>query len=180
VQLGETYRTLLGHFRHEIGHHYWNRLIADSPWQYRFRATFGDERADYAEAQRRHYADGPPSDWGARFVSAYASMHPWEDWAETWAHYLHMTDTLETARAYGLVVRPLPVADVVPAPTLRAGRIDLRDFEDLATAWLPLTITLNSLNRSMGLPDLYPFVITEPAMDKLRFVHEVIAAAATT
>jgi hypothetical protein len=107
-------------------------------------------------------------------------MHPWEDWAETWAHYLHMTDTLETARAYGLVVRPRPVAEVAPAPTVRTGRLDLRDFDDLASAWPPLTVALNSLNRSMGLPDLYPFVLAEPAIAKLRFVHEVIAMAAGT
>jgi hypothetical protein len=178
VQMGETYRTLLGHFRHEVGHHYWNRLIAGSSWVDRFRATFGDERTDYAGAQQRHYQQGPPADWGARFVSVYASMHPWEDWAETWAHYLHMTDTVETARAYGLRVRPRPATEVSPAPALRTGRLDRHDFEDLIAGWLPLTTALNSLNRSMGLPDLYPFVLAEPAIAKLRFVHEVIEASA--
>jgi hypothetical protein len=175
VQLGEAYRTLLGHFRHEIGHHYWTRLIEQSAWLEPFRERFGDERADYVDTRRRHYEQGPPADWGDRFVSIYASMHPWEDWAETWAHYLHMTDTLETARAYGLVVRP--EAEGAPSPVLRTRRLDLHDFEDLIAGWLPLTMALNSLNRSMGLPDSYPFVLSETAIAKLRFVHEVIAAA---
>ena len=175
VQMGEAYRTLLGHFRHETGHHYWARLIEQSAWLEPFRQRFGDERAEYVEARRRHYEQGPPADWSDRFVSIYASMHPWEDWAETWAHYLHMTDTLETARAYGLVVRP--EAEGAPTPALRTRRLDLHDFEDLIAGWLPLTMALNSLNRSMGLPDSYPFVLSETAIAKLRFVHEVIAAA---
>jgi len=174
VQMGEAYRTLLGHFRHEIGHHYWNRLIQDSPWLLRFRERFGDERADYAQAQQRHYDGGPPQDWGLRFVSAYASMHPWEDWAETWAHYLHITDTLETARAYGLALRPKPVTDAPPQPRLAVRRLDPHSFEDLLAGWLPLTVALNNLNRSMGLPDSYPFILSDTAIEKLRFVHEVI------
>jgi hypothetical protein len=181
VQMGEAYRTLLGHFRHEIGHHYWVRLVEHGPSLERFRERFGDERADYAQAQQRHYSAGPPADWGTRFVSAYASMHPWEDWAETWAHYLHMTDTLETARAHGLALRPPPVTPHGPSPpAMRAGRLDLRDFEDLVAGWFPVTITLNDLNRSMGLPDNYPFVLSATAVEKLRFVHEVIAASGST
>jgi hypothetical protein len=177
VQMGEAYRTLLGHFRHEIGHHYWNRLVEGTPRLDGFRALFGDERQGYDEAQRRHYENGPPASWAERFVSAYASMHPWEDWAETWAHYLHMTDTLETARAYGLVVRPRPPAEGARPPAVRAVRLDLHVFEDLIAGWLPLTMALNSLNRSMGLGDSYPFVLTEAAIAKLRFVHEAIEAA---
>jgi hypothetical protein len=178
VRMGEAYRTLLGHFRHEVGHHYWERLIRDGGWLGQFRERFGDEQTDYDEARQRHYDQGPPADWGGHFVSAYASMHPWEDWAETWAHYLHMTDTLETARAYGLVVRP--VADGTRPAAVRTRRLDLHDFEDLISGWVPLTMALNSLNRSMGLPDSYPFVLSETALGKLRFVHEVIGAAART
>ena len=178
-QMGETYRTLLGHFRHESGHYYWERLIQQSPWEARFRELFGDERADYGEAQQRHYAAGPPAGWQESFVSAYASMHPWEDWAETWAHYLHMADTLETARAWGLALRPQPAAEVPSPPPLAVRRLDLHSFEDLMTGWIPLTIALNSLNRSMGLPDPYPFVLAAPAVEKLGFVHEVIEASAT-
>ena len=105
-QMGEAYRTLLGHFRHEIGHYYWDRLIKDSPSLDSFRALFGDDTTDYAEAQTRHYNGGAPPDWQGQFVSAYASMHPWEDWAETFAHYLHIVDTLETAGSYGLALTP--------------------------------------------------------------------------
>ena len=101
IALGETYRTVLGHFRHEIGHYYWDRLVAGSPCLEPFRELFGDERASYDEAVAAHYRDGAPADWPTRFVSSYASMHPWEDWAESWAHYLHMVDTLETARSFG-------------------------------------------------------------------------------
>lgn len=100
--MGEPYRTLLGHLRHEVGHYYWDRLVRDTVWLDDYRALFGDERADYAEALNRNYTQGPPPDWAQRFVSTYASSHPWEDWAETWAHYLHMVDTLGTAMRFGL------------------------------------------------------------------------------
>jgi hypothetical protein len=104
--MAEPYRTLLGHFRHEIGHYYWERLVRGGTWLEPFRALFGDERQDYGAGLERHYAAGPRPDWSQRFVSAYAGMHPWEDWAETWAHYLHIVDTLETANAFGLRVHP--------------------------------------------------------------------------
>ena len=172
-QLGETYRTLLGHFRHEIGHYYWQRLVDGGPRLAEFRARFGDERADYAAAQRRHYDAGPPPDWPERFVSAYASMHPWEDWAETWAHYLHMVDTLETARSFGLALKPRPASDAPAEPPVAVRRLDPRSFDGLMTGWFPLTIAMNGLNRSMGLPDPYPFVLAPPAVEKLRFVHDV-------
>lgn len=173
LQLHETYRTLLGHFRHEIGHYYWSRLIDGTPLLESFRAKFGDESLDYSAAVKRHYDEGPPPDWATHFVSAYASMHPWEDWAETWAHYLHMVDTLDTSRSYGLALRPAPVGGT-PAPQLVARKLDFDDFDDLITAWVPLTLALNSLNRSMGLPDLYPFVLSAEAIAKLRFVHDVV------
>ena len=105
-QLHEPYRTLLGHFRHEVGHYYWDRLITGTEWEEPFRALFGDERADYAGALKANYESGPPADWRDRHISAYASSHPWEDWAETWAHYLHMVDALETAFASGLTLKP--------------------------------------------------------------------------
>ncbi len=105
-EMGEAYRTLLGHVRHEVGHYYWDRLIRESSWLEPFRQAFGDERADYGEAMKRHYEQGPPDNWQESYVSAYATMHPWEDWAETFAHYLHMTDTLDTAASYGLSLEP--------------------------------------------------------------------------
>lgn len=167
-QLREPYRTLLGHFRHETGHYYWNLLIRDSERLADFRRIFGDERADYAQAIQRHYVDGPPADWQGRFVSSYASSHPWEDWAETWAHYLHMSDSLDTAAALGIVLRPASrkAARLVPAP----GTVG---FGDLAGSWATLTCVLNCLNRSMGLQDAYPFVLPESALAKLRYVHEL-------
>jgi hypothetical protein len=176
-QMGEAYRTVLGHFRHEIGHYYWDRLIKCGRWLEPFRAMFGDETADYEEARKRHYDDGPPADWAGQYVSAYASMHPWEDWAETFAHYLHMVDTLETAGAYGLALKPKS-ASGAPIPNVATRRLHFDDFDELSAAWLPLTNALNSLNRSMGLNDLYPFVLSEPAITKLRFVHDVCADTA--
>ncbi|HVQ14539.1 MAG TPA: putative zinc-binding peptidase, partial [Vicinamibacterales bacterium] len=162
-QMGEPYRTVLGHFRHEIGHYYWDRLIKDSNRLEPFRALFGDDTLDYAEAQKRHYEQGAPADWVSKFVSTYASMHPWEDWAETFAHYLHMVDTLETARVYGLAIAPRSVSGAA-IPSVTTRRLHFDDFDDLITAWFPLTNALNSLNRSMGLADLYPFVLSDPAI----------------
>jgi hypothetical protein len=178
-QLGEAYRTLVGHFRHEIGHYYWDVLIRDSDQLPRFEHLFGDSTKDYDAELERHYKHGPPPDWQTAFVSTYATMHPWEDWAETWAHYLHIVDTLGTARSYGMVLRP-EVDDLSRPPSdlsVNARRVDFDDFDDLINAWFPLTFALNSLNRGMGLPDIYPFVLSEVAIRKLRFVHDVIERA---
>jgi hypothetical protein len=173
-QLGESYRTVLGHFRHEIGHYYWDRLVKDTPWQAPCRLLFGDESVDYAESVKRHYAEGAPLDWHQHFVSSYATMHPWEDWAETWAHFMHLVDTLETARAYGLVLRPKPDGGPRAAPVYM-GALDFHDFDALLDAWVPVTVALNSLNRSMGIIDPYPFVLCEDVIAKLRFVHDMVA-----
>ena len=174
--LSEPYRTLLGHFRHEIAHYYWDRLVKDSPKLSEFRELFGDEQQDYAEAIRQHYASGPPADWADRFVTAYASSHPWEDFAETWAHYFHMVDTLETAAAYGLRVRP--------RVTMGADIATVVDFDPhtaamdrIVDSWLPVTFAVNSMNRSMGLPDLYPFVVSPAVIVKLSFIHDLIRMA---
>jgi hypothetical protein len=172
----EPYRTLLGHMRHESGHYYWGRLVKDQASVESFRRLFGDERADYGSSLRTHYEQGPPADWLSRFVSSYASSHPWEDWAETWAHYLHMFDALETAAACGLSLKPRrtdePALANVPAV---AGR-RRQTFDRVIDSWFPVTYALNNLNRGLGLPDGYPFVLSTPAIDKLRFVHDVIAS----
>jgi hypothetical protein len=174
-RMGEPYRTLLGHFRHEIAHYYWDQLISGSASLAEFRETFGDEQQDYAAAVQQHYASGPPPNWPERFVTAYASSHPWEDFAETWAHYFHMVDTVETASAFGLSVRP----KVSQGSTL-AAKIDFdphdADMNRIIDAWLPLTFAVNSINRSMGLPDLYPFVLAPAVIVKLGFVHRLIHA----
>jgi hypothetical protein len=177
VNLLEPFRTLLGHFRHEVAHYYWDRLIEDSDRLDRFREFFGDERADYTAALQRHYRDGPPIDWAERGVSAYASVHPWEDWAETMAHYLHIVDALETAAGFGMSLRPRhPSANSMTADARKLADADA-GFEQLLATWFPLTYALNSLNRGMGLPDLYPFVLSRTAVEKLRFVHEIIVHA---
>jgi hypothetical protein len=175
-KMGEGYRTVLGHLRHEIGHYYWDVLVRDGARLDAFRESFGDERRDYEEALEHHYEFGPPLGWNESFISAYASMHPWEDWAETWAHYLHMVDTLETARSHGLTVR-VPVAEK-PGERIATERLAFYDFESLTTGWNAVTLALNSLNRSMGMKDAYPFVLNAPVLDKLRFVHDLVTSHA--
>ena len=177
LQMHEPYRTLLGHFRHEIGHYYWDRLVLDDAARLAaFRALFGDERADYGAALRRHYDEGAPEQWQERFISAYATSHPWEDWAETWAHYLHMTDALETAAACGLSLRPRRADE--PSLKLAGEERPRSPFERKIDAWFPLTYVLNNLNRGLGLPDGYPFVLSAPVIEKLGFVHDIVLATA--
>jgi hypothetical protein len=178
VDMAETYRTLVGHFRHEIGHYYWDVLVRDGGRLEGFRELFGDERADYEEALEAHYREGPPAGWQDRFITTYASSHPWEDWAETWAHYLHITDTLETAAHFGLEVeRRLPDGTLQKADP-EFDPYDVADFQRIIDNWIPLTFAINSLNRSMGQQDLYPFVLSQPAIDKLAYVHGVIRETA--
>jgi hypothetical protein len=186
VQMGEPYRTVLGHLRHEVGHYYWQVLVGgtgpvpavNAGAQGRFRDAFGDERADYGQALQRHYAHGAPADWVQHYVSGYATAHPWEDWAETFAHYLHIRDTLQTAAAYGMVVTGPEVsgpaaADLVAMP-LEDGP-QPPEMASLVATWLPLTYALNAVNRSMGKSDLYPFVLTPPVIAKLAFVHDLVS-----
>lgn len=175
-QLDEPYRTLLGHFRHESGHYYWERLIRPRQWLEECRRIFGDDQLDYAQALQHHYHEGPPVDWQANFVSAYASSHPWEDWAETWAHYLHIIDTLETAWQFGLRTRPRAGA-YAAAVHHDFDPYAEDDFALLIEHWLPLTFALNSLNRSMGHANAYPFVLTPTVIAKLTFVHRIAQGA---
>jgi hypothetical protein len=177
-QQHEPYRTLLGHFRHEIGHYYWDRLIPGSARLEAFRTTFGDERADYQQALQRHYEGGPPVNWEGAYISAYATCHPWEDWAESWAHFLHMTDALETAATTGLSLKPKRRDEPAMVPPPNPLAATPRDFDRMIDDWLPLTYLLNNLNRGLGLPDGYPFVLSNAVIDKLRFIHETIYTAA--
>jgi len=177
TDMGEPYRTLLGHFRHEIGHYVWDRLVGEDPATLeRFRALFGDERDDYGEALKRHYAAGPPADWQSNYVSGYAAAHPWEDFAETWAHYLHIVDTLETARAFGLRIRPRVSEGADLEAEVDFNPHKARDIKDLIEPWLPLTYAVNSLNRSMGQPDLYPFILSPAVIGKLGFMNGLVRA----
>ena len=173
--MSEPYRTLLGHFRHEISHYYWDRLVANTPAIEEFRRLFGDDREDYGTALQRYYANGPAPNWPERFVTAYASSHPWEDFAETWAHYFHMVDTLETAAAFGMRLRPR-VAKGADLSTVIDFDPHVAEMDRIIDAWLPLTFAVNSINRSMGQQDLYPFVLAPPVIWKLAFVHNQIHA----
>ena len=175
--MGEPYRTLLGHFRHESGHYFWDRLVApDAGRLGAFRGLFGDERADYAAALERHYQGGPPPGWQENFVSAYAAAHPWEDFAETWAHYLHIVDTLETAWAFGIRVHPRAGNGLQTAVDFDPHQAT--GMDRLVAAWLPITFAVNSLNRAMGQPDLYPFVLAPGAIAKLGFVQGLLRPVA--
>ncbi len=175
LQLHEPYRTLLGHLRHESGHYYWDRLILAQNGLQTFRAVFGDDSQDYGAALKRHYAgDHTGNDWQNDFVSAYATAHPWEDWAETWAHYLHMVDLLETAAAYHTNVVVPGGAALPPDGVSNPFESRETDFDQLVRQWVPVTLMLNSLNRSLGQNDAYPFALSNGALRKLRFVHDVI------
>ena len=175
IALHEPYRTLIGHLRHESGHFYWDRLVRDADKLDAFRAVFSDERQDYTTALSDHYAQGARTDWSHHHVSAYAAAHPWEDWAETWAHYLHMVDLLETAAAYATGLN-LPGADAAPREHVANpfGQ-PAPGFDTMVRQWVPLTLLLNSLNRSLGQQDAYPFALSAGALRKLRFVHDTIA-----
>lgn len=170
----EPYRALIGHFRHEVGHYYWDRLIDNSKYLEECRMIFGDDRMDYADALQRHYKQGAPAYWNQHFISSYASSHPWEDWAETWAHYLHIMDTLQTGYSFGLGLHP-QIADPDDFLNIEEQQdpYQLTDFVAIMNKWLPMSIAMNSINRSMGHTDLYPFVIMGDVMKKLTFIHKV-------
>jgi len=172
-QLGEPYRTVLGHLRHEIAHYYWPLLVLDAGWINEFHRLFGDETEPYDVALNRHYQQGPSFDWTGSYVSQYATMHPWEDWAETFAHYLHIDAGLATARSFGIEVGE---------PALSAGACAVRSDLQLSIApmvrdWLVMTLALNGVARSLGQADLYPFVLPPLVVEKLDFVHRVVTSA---
>jgi hypothetical protein len=174
--LKEPYRTVIGHLRHELGHYFWDTLIRDGAWLEAFRQLFGDERTNYGDALARHYRNGPPPDWPDRFISSYAASHPWEDWAETWAHYHHMRSTLQTVASFGLAIADVPLR-ITPF-----GRDVLYDrdaasageFLDWVNAWVVLTAVLNETSRSMGQPDVYPFVLNRSVVTKMHFMQCVM------
>ena len=174
--MDEPYRTLLGHFRHETGHFIWDKLVRDRNGLDAFRAVFGDERQDYAAALQERYANGPAPGWQESFISAYASVHPWEDFAECFAHYLHIVDTLETARSFGIAIDPRGHEEI-------AAEVDFNPYraqsaEQLVSAWVPLSLAINAIQRSMGQADSYPFVLSQPVVAKLEYMHQLIQAAA--
>lgn len=174
----EPYRTLLGHFRHEVGHYYWDRLVADTPWMEGFHQLFGDETLSYADSLKRNYEQGPPQDWPLHFVSAYASMHPWEDWAECWAHYLHMRDGINTALSLGL---SLDRSDLEMTPFTRddlyqPDHPEAERFLAFLNHWTRLTTMLNEMSRSMGVTDFYPFILPREVVSKIYFIHQLVVS----
>ncbi len=173
-QMGEPYRTLLGHFRHEVGHYFWNLLVRDTGGEASFVDMFGDHTRNYVEALQTYYAQGAPANWQDNFVSAYAAAHPWEDFAETWAHYLHIVDTIEMAGAFGIKVEPVLDDTGELDATIDFNPYRIKDFRSIIDAWLPLSFALNNINRSMGQPDLYPFMLSQPAIAKLTYIHGAV------
>ena len=176
--LREPYRTLLGHFRHEIGHYYWDRLVSGTVWMQGFHQLFGDETQDYAACLQKNYLQDPPAQWWLHYVSAYASTHPWEDWAECWAHYLHMRDTIDTAVSLGLATDSVHLEFI--AFTLDAlyqpDHPEAQTFLDFLNDWTRLTTLLNEMSRSMGQPDFYPFVLPHEVVAKLHFIHLLVTS----
>ena len=172
--MGEPYRTLLGHFRHEVGHYFWDRLVRDRNGLEAFRAVFGDDSQDYQEALQIYYNQGAPHDWQDNFVSAYATSHPWEDFAETWAHYLHIVDTMEMARAFNLHVEPRIDDSGALEATIDFNPYKIANFQTIVDGWLPVSFAMNNINRCMGQPDLYPFILSPAVIDKLAFIHDLV------
>jgi len=169
----EPYRTVLGHLRHEVGHYYWDILVDGGGGLHAYRTLFGDETQPYSQALQKHYKTGAPLNWTDSYISAYASAHPWEDWAETWAHYLHIMDTLETAYYFGIQVSPVPVKKAMMQTNIQNDPYKEAVFTNIINQWLPLTYAMNSLNRSMGVNDIYPFVIPPRVIQKLSLIHNI-------
>ncbi|OZV68471.1 zinc-binding metallopeptidase family protein [Winogradskyella aurantia] len=173
-QFLEPYRTLIGHLRHEVGHYYWNRLIlTDKEALSQFRSIFGDERQDYGEALKAYYKMGAPEYWQNTFISKYATSHPWEDWAETWAHYLHIMDMVETAYFFGVDVKPKNLDDETTTKVSFDPYTET-DFSAIVDVSIPLSFAVNSINRAMGLQDVYPFVIRPAVVEKMTFIHQLL------
>jgi hypothetical protein len=174
LQMGEPYRTLLGHFRHEVGHYFWDLLVRDAGKLQACRAIFGDDSEDYQEALTRHYREGVPVGWQQNYVSAYATTHPWEDFAETWAHYLHIVDTLEMAAEFDLDVRPRLDRIGGLSTHIAFDAYQAESIEQIIAAWLPFVFAMNSVSRTMGSRDLYPFILSPNVIAKLGFIHSLV------
>ncbi len=155
VEFQEPKRTLVGHFRHELGHYYWDLLVRDFRVE-ESRRLFGDERnPTYADSQKRYYQQGPAKNWQQSYVSGYASMHPWEDFAETFQAYLDMATILSTTEHFGLVTT------------------SYENFDSMLAAYSRVGIIANELNRDMGLLDLVPQIFNDFVVEKLRFIHQL-------
>jgi hypothetical protein len=173
LQLLEPYRTLIGHLRHEVGHYFWNVLIMNNYYVLsEFRSLFGNEEVDYSSSLDRYYQQGAPANWQQSYISKYATSHPWEDWAETWAHYLHIMDMVETAYFFGLNVHSRGAVRDDADASFDPYTID--DFDVIVRTCVPLSFAVNSITRAMGVPDVYPFVIAPPVVEKMKFIHRLL------
>ncbi len=171
--LNEKYRTLLGHFRHEIGHYYWDVLIKNNPKNLKkFRELFGNETANYEQALRNYYSN-PNKNTSNHYISIYATSHPWEDWAESWAHYMHLMDTVETAYYFGIQLDNESLAHRKLSTQKISNPYEVKKFIDIFNMWVPLGFAVNALSRSMGHPEFYPFVISDEIVEKLSFIHKI-------
>jgi hypothetical protein len=177
TQFNEPYRTLLGHFRHEVGHHYWDILVSQSSQLTEFRRLFGDETQNYDAALQNYYTNGAPPDWQSTYISGYAASHPWEDFAETWAHYLHLIDTTEMASAFGVRMRPKVDERGELTTRIDFDPYDLLSIGELIDNWVPLASLINNLNRAVGQHDAYPFVLTPLVIEKLGFIQQLAREA---
>ena len=176
-QMGESFRTLAGHIRHELAHYYWQLFSQNAEWLQQFRKVFGDERADYAQALDKHHKQGAPATWSSQFISPYASSHPWEDWAETFAHYLHMEEALHTADRLGLDLQRLHLrTDSFDRASLQvAGSPALTPaFLHSIDRWVLLSLAANELNAALGHPHAYPFIFNPVSVSKLHAVHQAL------
>ena len=173
-EMQEPYRTLIGHLRHEVGHYFWERLIfREQNVLPEFRVIFGNEEENYSDALQNYYKNSTPEDWRDAYISKYATSHPWEDWAETWAHYLHIMDMVETAHFFGLEVNSKQISEKMKI-TSTYDPYKVKDFKTIVQTCVPLSFAVNSINRAMGIPDVYPFVITPTVVKKMNFIHELL------
>ncbi len=173
-EMNEPYRTLIGHLRHEVGHYFWEQLISKNKEALSsFRTIFGNENASYNDALQAYYNHGAPHNWRDSFISKYATSHPWEDWAETWAHYLHIMDMVETAHFFGLKVNSTEISKNMRIEAT-FDPYPVKDFETIIHTCIPLSFAVNSINRAMGVPDVYPFVITQAVVKKMTFIHQLL------
>lgn len=165
--LNEPLRTMIGHFRHELAHYFFRRFESSNEFVDEFRAIFGDERADYSEALKSYYERGHQPDWQDSFISAYASSHPHEDWAESFAHVLHLTDIVDSLISSGLGAPDLP--------SMPYDAYAEEDPQKLILYGGRIGIALNHVNRSMGTTDIYPFVHSDTIKKKFVFAHSWIS-----
>jgi len=173
-QLLEPYRTLIGHLRHEVGHYFWDLIISNEEDRLtHFREIFGDEREDYSLSLKEYYRDGASVDWQQTYISKYASAHPWEDWAETWAHYLHIMDMVETAYYFGISAQP-KISKQSMNLKVSFDPYKVMEFDSILQTCVPLSFAVNSINRAMGVPDVYPFVVSKTVAEKMKYIHQLM------